>query len=324
MIRAGWAAALAAVALAGCVTQPAKVAGSLARGAAPLVELRDTPFYPQEKYECGPAALATVLGASGVVKQPDELVPLVYLPGRNGSLQVEMEAAPRRFGRIAYRLRPQFSDVLAEVGAGRPVLILHDYSLPLAPRWHYAVVVGYDASRNSVILRSGTEPRQLLSAWKFDRFWERAGSWAIVLVKPGELPASANWQNYLESAAAFEKNAAPADASKAFAAAVERWPDEPLAWTGLGTGRYRVGDWAGAVASYRAALRLDPTLSAVRNNLAMALLDLGCPAAAREALSRIDENKLPQAQRTAFEDTRRQVDQRQAGPSAYDPAVCAS
>jgi hypothetical protein len=32
---------------------------------------------------------------------PEELVPLVYLPGRKGSLQVEMLAAPRSYGRLS-------------------------------------------------------------------------------------------------------------------------------------------------------------------------------------------------------------------------------
>ena len=42
------------------------------------LELRDTPFFPQEEYQCGPAALATVLAASGVAVSPDDLTGKVY------------------------------------------------------------------------------------------------------------------------------------------------------------------------------------------------------------------------------------------------------
>ena len=42
------------------------------------VELTQTPFFPQQSHQCGPAALATALGASGVDVTPDDLVPQTY------------------------------------------------------------------------------------------------------------------------------------------------------------------------------------------------------------------------------------------------------
>src|SRR5262249_33165121 len=43
-------------------------------------ELTEVPFFPQSDYQCGPAALATVMVAAGVKVTPEELVPEVYLP----------------------------------------------------------------------------------------------------------------------------------------------------------------------------------------------------------------------------------------------------
>ena len=56
------------------------------------------------------AAFAYTLAASGVKMTPDELVPQVYLPARKGSLQVEMLAAARRHGLVAYQLAPRFEE----------------------------------------------------------------------------------------------------------------------------------------------------------------------------------------------------------------------
>ena len=78
-------------------------------------ELTTTPFFPQELYQCGPAALATVLVHSGVATTPETLVDQVYIPEKEGSLQAEMLAAARRQGRVAYRLAPQLEDLLREV-----------------------------------------------------------------------------------------------------------------------------------------------------------------------------------------------------------------
>ena len=111
------------------------------------VELSGTPFFPQEEYQCGPAALATVLNVAGVAAAPDDLVDQVYLPKQHGSLQIELLAATRRADRIPYRFEPTLVALRAELDAGRPVLVLQiPWPEPLAgmalrcaywhrPRW---------------------------------------------------------------------------------------------------------------------------------------------------------------------------------------------
>ena len=89
-------------------------------------ELEATPFFPQVTHQCGPAALATVLGASGVETTPEALVDAVYVPGLHGSLQVELLAASRRAGRIPYPVGPALDALIAEIDAGRPVLVLQN------------------------------------------------------------------------------------------------------------------------------------------------------------------------------------------------------
>jgi tetratricopeptide (TPR) repeat protein len=308
--------ALAAFALGGCVSR-----GPLITSSAQLVELDDTPFFAQTENQCGPAALATVLGASGVKVTPEDLTPLVYLPSRRGSLQIEMQAAPRQYARIGYRIDPELDAILAEVAAGRPVLILHNYGFPLLPRWHYAVVVGYDGTRDRVLLRSGKVRRQVLSAANFMRAWDNADRWGMVLLRAGELPQQPDKDRYLQAAADFERVATPRDAFSTFEAGTRQWPRDPVAWVGLGTASYRNGDLRIAAAHYRAALNLDGTHNAARNNLAMALLDLGCPQAARAEMERITDTNLVGELAQSIADTRKQVD---AKSSARDAASCLS
>lgn len=266
-------------------------------------ELRDTPFFPQTRHQCGPAALATVLAASGVQVTPDELSDKVYLPARRGSLQVEMQAVPRSYGRLSLLLPRNLDAVVAELEAGRPVLVLHNYGLPFWPRWHYAVVVGYDAARDRFILRSGRKQRQEMRTRHFMVFWHHAGRWAQVVLRPGETAANGDARTYLESAADFERGAPPAEVRAAFDAAVKRWPTDPVALVGRGTAEYRLGNLPGAARDYAEALRLDPSQTGARNNLAQTLLDLGCPAAAREHLSAVDISALRSPMREAVLDT---------------------
>jgi tetratricopeptide (TPR) repeat protein len=315
--RAWHAAAVLAAAcslLAGCATR-----GPLLDPTTRSVELVDTPFFPQSDYQCGPAALATVLVAAGVAVTPEELVPQVYVPARRGSLTPEMQAAPRRYGRIAYPVAPELQAIVAELAAGRQVLVLHNYGLPIWPRWHYAVVIGYDAARQQLLLRSGTKQRQQMGATSFMRAWDNADRWALVMLKPGELPAAAERAPYLEAVTAFERLATPTDSRLAFDAAIARWPEEPVVWVGRGTAHYRAGDLRAAAGDYGRAVTLDPALVGARNNLAMALLELGCPASAQRELDRIDRDPLQGALRDAVADTARQITARLP---AADGATC--
>jgi tetratricopeptide (TPR) repeat protein len=199
------------------------------------------------------------------------------------------------------------------------VLVLHNYGLPFWPRWHYAVVIGYDAASQTVLLRSGTRQRQRLSAAHFMRAWDNADRWALVLLRPGELPAQPALERYLEAATAFERSASPAASRQVFQTAVGRWPDAPVAWVGHGTAHYRMGELRDAAADYSRALALAPELAGARNNLAMTLLELGCPGLARQHLDLIDIGDLPAGMHDAVADTRRQIESRS---STADAATC--
>ena len=117
------------------------------------------PFFPQTEYQCGPAALATLLAHLGADVVADDLVSEVYVAGLKGSLQPELLGATRRHGFVPYVISPEPSAIVSELASGRPVLVLQNLGLERAPVWHYAVVVGVDG--DEVILRSGAQERRI-------------------------------------------------------------------------------------------------------------------------------------------------------------------
>jgi tetratricopeptide (TPR) repeat protein len=296
---------LALLLLVGCAGQ-----SRLAQLPAELperIELTATPFHPQTEHQCGPAALATVLGAAGRDVEPAALSAEVYLPGRQGSLQSELAAAARARGLLAYETGPSLSDLLAEVAAGRPALVLQQLGAGPWPYWHYAVVIGYDKARGKLLLRSGTDERQALRASLFEATWHRGGSWGLVLLEPGTLPAQPDPVRYMSAAAALETAGNPEAARAAYAAAAGLWPKAPLPRIGLGNLAAAAGDWATAERWYRAVLADDPAQAAALNNRAEALVRLGCPDAARLLLQQgmvhvaADDPLHPVLQQTARE-----------------------
>lgn len=257
------------VCLAGCANIPANVR-ALPNPYA-TVELVDVPFHAQERYQCGPAALTTILETSGANVSVEDVVTRVYIPGRQGSLQLEMLAATRTAGRIPYVVNKTLSALLKELDAGRPVIVLQNLGVRLIPRWHYAVVVGIDAGRDRVILRSGTERRRETPINLFLRTWSRGDFWAFVALRPGELPTDVDRDRYFEAALGLEQAGRPADASLAWAAAVSEWPDNTTALFGLGNARLALDDFTGAEQAYRRLITIDPELAVAHNNLAFAL-----------------------------------------------------
>jgi len=273
---------LSLLVLGGCVTGPEL---RVLRDAGSSVELTEVPFFAQDEYQCGPAALATMLVSGGVAVTPQQLVPLVYVPGRRGSLQAELLAATRSHGRVPYVMRHSLAPILAELRSGQPVLVLQNLGLERWPVWHYAVLIGFDSGDETFLLRSGTTRRQQSSARSFLASWDRAGRWSMVAVPASEPPASADVLGWLQAVAPFESTGDLDTAVVGYEAAVARWPEAAMAWTALGNARYLQQQLALAALAYEHALALSPELWVARNNLVRTMIAQGCPELAQAWIS---------------------------------------
>jgi tetratricopeptide (TPR) repeat protein len=298
---------LAAALLAGCAAP--QVSGLIERkpeGLPAAAEIAATPFFPQEDFQCGPAALAAVLVQAGRDASPASLQPQVYVPAREGSLQAEMLAAARRHGLVAYPLAPRLEELLREIAAGTPVVVLQNLALGWWPQWHYAVAIGYSLERRELVLRSGTTRRLAMSLDTFERTWARSGHWAMLALAPERLPATALEAPYLRAVAALER-VAPAAARRAYASALGRWPRSLAARLGAGNASYAMRDLAAAAEAYRQATLDHPGSGDAWNNLAQALHELGrrdeALAAARRAVA-LGGPRLP-TYRETLEDLQR-------------------
>ena len=291
--RAGFliAALAAACGLGGCISLPQTDAlrESPPQGLPPRVELTQVPFHLQDDFLCGPASLAMVFNAAGVPADVESVTPLVYLPGRKGSLQAEMLGATRRSGLLAYPLAPQLEDLLREIAAGTPVVVLLNLAFKLAPVWHYAVVVGYDLDKREVIVRSAKRSRDEWSFGFLEYFWKESDYWSMLALAPGRMPATAREAEYAVATAALEQAGQARGARESYRALLERWPDNLIGLIGLGNVEYGLKDLAAAERAFRRASVAHPQSAVALNNLAHVLAALGrldeAEAAARTAVS---------------------------------------
>ena len=258
----------------GCASIPHTPSSALPSDLSPSVELKEVPFYPQEDRQCGPASLAMALEASGLEVNFEVLKSQVFTPGRAGTLPPDMVGGARRHGRVAYPIR-SLPDLLQEVEAGHPVIVLQQLKGWFKNDWHYAVVVGFDLVKRELLLRSGNRERLRMEFAKFEETWRAWKQWGLVVLVPEDLPVTGEEGPYLKAVLGLEQARKFPQAEKAYARAVKRWPHSLAGWMGLGNSRYAQKNLKGAEEAFRAATRVAPDAGVAFNNLAHVLAERG-------------------------------------------------
>jgi tetratricopeptide (TPR) repeat protein len=195
-----------------------------------------------------------------------------------------MAVATRRHEMLPYKLDPQLTSLFTEIAAGNPVLVLQNLSFEWYPQWHYAVAVGYDLDQHEIILRSGTSRRWVTPIDVFERTWQRADYWALVILPVNEVPRTAQPLSYLQTVYAFEETGNTGIAQKAYQSAAKQWPDSNITWTALGNMALLNKDWQQSVTAFQTAVALDRKSITSWNNLAYALHSYGCGEQSKQAL----------------------------------------
>jgi len=308
------AALLAALLLCACSSGPAPRDTS-----NQWVELKYFPYFSQEGQEGAPAALAMLLGGSGAAATPAELAPLLG-DARSGAVSPDvMRGLLPRYGRIGYVLHPAQPDKELErqLQAGHAVLLRLRNGLVLK-QWHYAVVIGVHPTTGVFILRGAGELRREIPYGELLDAWKEGGYWGLLSLHPGEMPQDAGVGEWLSAAAQMEQAGKTEAAVQAYTAVTQRWPNEGMAWLGLGRGYYALHNVRGATIAYYNATRLLPNSAAAHNGLAQALVDRQCADQAEDESKLALELERDPQQRAQYLRTQKQV-QDYGGPSVVCP-----
>jgi tetratricopeptide (TPR) repeat protein len=197
------------------------------------------------------------------------------------------------------------TDMLREVAAGSPAIVLENYG-PFSwfPVWHYSVVVGYDLDKLEVIRRSGIRQRRPTPLTIFEKIWKHENYWAMIAVPPERVPATATEPRYANAVIALEKSGQLKNALIAYNALLKRWPDSLAGQMGRGNTSYALRDRDTAEAAFRQATLDHPDAVAAFNNLAEVLAERGKYDEALEAAEyavSLGGPLLPDAQATLDE-----------------------
>jgi len=161
---------LLSVTLFSCST-PERVRGGSGR------VLEGVPFYPQERYQCGPASLASVLNYWGVNVSPEEIASDIYSKTAKGTLDIDMVSYVLGKGLEADIFAGGMDDITRSINEGHPLIVLVDYGFWVYQQNHFMVVVGYDS--NGIIVNSGSEKLKFIASGDFLKLWEKTNFWTL-------------------------------------------------------------------------------------------------------------------------------------------------
>jgi hypothetical protein len=196
-----------------------------------------------------------------------------------------MLAAARRHGLISYPLAPRFEDVLREIAAGTPVIVLQNLG---------------DLAVRQLALRGcrRIRPRQRRAFPAFRRkgaagtadgvhefVWKKSDYWAMVACRPTGFPATAEESRWLASIAALERVGNARAAASPMRPSSSAGRKTSTLRSGLPTPTTPPGELKDAETVLRAALARQPDSVVVLNNLAQTLSDEGKNA---EALALVE------------------------------------
>lgn len=196
----------------------------------PSHTIADVPFYPQEQYYCGPTTLSEVFGFYGVNVSPNEIAPKLFIPDKDGSLQLEMVSATRQYAFLPYSDRGSLSSIMALVSDDIPVIVFQNLSIQLLPQWHYAVVIGFNSEEGTVTLHTGLTANHEMTFELFERTWGRGNYWYMAPVPPGVASDEMVPFNYTQAAYDMLKVGNKKKAIAFLETATKQWPDEWLSY----------------------------------------------------------------------------------------------
>ena len=139
----------------------------------PKTIIPNVPFFKQQKYHCGPAALACVYNFLGLEQDVEEISERIYSRKQKGSLNLQLLIDAREQGLTATMHSGSFEKIKDAVDNESPLILMISEG---ADSLHYVVVVGYEEhDLSTIITHDGYEPYKEYSRKTLEKKWRPTG-----------------------------------------------------------------------------------------------------------------------------------------------------
>ena len=234
-------------------------------------DVLDVPFVAQKTNYCGPAALAMLANYYGHPVSQDEIASAIYLPDIGGTLTSELGEYARRFNLWVRQYHGTLDDLRQKLDAGVPLLVLGKFG----DQPHYFVVLGWDKFRQIVTVHSDTRPRYEMRLEDFQRHWDRAGNWTLLVCPPEKATWRLSPEEHNDLGLFYERVGVLGAATEHYVLAAQLRPENSYFRMNLGNVLLKQRRLREAVGAFIRALELDAQNADAMNNLAYAYSEMG-------------------------------------------------
>ena len=187
----GMAIAISFFLLYGCVPNTGILKKNISQDSTELTPkpdfyINNVPFFPQKRYYCGPASLASVMNFYGVSVTEEEIAKEVYNTKLSGTLSMDILIYARTKGFDALYYKGNMEDIKKYISMGKPVILFLDLGYFFYPVRHYIVATGYNDKMGYLIAHSGVEKDKIFYYKEIQSAWEKTGFGAILISPKGQ------------------------------------------------------------------------------------------------------------------------------------------
>lgn len=138
-----------------------------------------------DRYQCGPSTLASVLAFHGTSVPEDVISKAIYSPTANGVILHDMAWFARKQGFRADLHSGSVNDLKRSVDERQPPIVLLDYGVAGFRKPHFTAITG--VSEEGVFQLGNKRAADFVRMDLFTRLWKRAGNHYLVIT-PAESP----------------------------------------------------------------------------------------------------------------------------------------
>ena len=141
--------------------------------------VQDVPFYPEDRYWCGPASLAGVMNHWSDAPGPRAVAEATYSPSAGGTLMADLAWYARQQGFDAEVTTMNSRELRAHLDRGQPIIVFVARRGLFQNYNHFMVVVGY--TDRGVIVNSGLRQKAFLHEETFRTLWNKNDRYALIV-----------------------------------------------------------------------------------------------------------------------------------------------
>ena len=238
--------------------------------------LENVPSVAQKDYQCGPAALESVIRYWGGSADADSIGKTLYKSRTRGVFNFSLAQYMKTIGFWSeIRQEPGKEDLKQWLRKGVPPIVMLDSGTLWARTYHFVVLKGFDDGLRIFYANTGVIETQAIDYGEFERRWKKADTWSLIVSPPEKVDWELDETQSIEMALILEKKGNLDQAERWLESALRKNPKSLTAKFNLANIYSKSNRSEQAKIIYQELLDQNPSRPEISNNLAWVYYEEG-------------------------------------------------